>query len=374
MDNRVYVSPCADYEQAAVDAAVAKAVDALGGISAIAESGQKVLLKPNLLLPRKPEAATTTHPAVVIALAKLFIAHGCTVEIADSCGGPSGTALNRTLYKATGMSDAAQKTGAVLRYDTGYSERTYTGGKTPRVFPLLQAVCDADVIVTVAKMKTHGLGHYTGAVKNMYGALPGLIKPKGHGQYPKREDFFAMVVDLYECTKPVFSVVDGIVGMEGDGPNAGTPKAAGVILAGFNGHSVDRAAVEIMGLQAKNVYTLVEAKNRGLRPSLTDIEILGADLNDCRVDFRLPAEGNGASFLFRIANFLLRGKGISKRRPWPVILTDKCNGCGKCKETCPETLAITIAHGKAAVNRDDCIRCYCCHELCPVHAIALKNR
>lgn len=374
MDTRVFVARCDSYEQDIVDAAVARALDAFGGAAAIASPGQRVCVKPNLLMPRKPDGATTTHPSVVAAVCRQFIALGCMVEIADSCGGPYNAVVSKTLYKVTGMAEVAAQTGALLRYDSAATAMDITSAGKTRRYNIIQPLVDADVIIDIAKLKTHGLGHFTGAVKNMYGAVAGLQKAQGHAAHSTRQDFFTTMIDLYETVKPHFCLIDGIIGMEGNGPSGGDPKRANVLLAGVNGHCVDKLAVWLMHLDEKKVFTLTEAEQRDLLPKTVDeLTLLGDDTTPLRTRFKPPAHDEKRSVLSLMLPKRLRDTLDNIKLPYPAIAEATCIGCGDCVRICPKN-ALHLKNKKAYLIQERCIRCYCCHEACPVKAIELTKK
>jgi len=348
MEKRVFIAGCDDYELAGV--AVERVLEAFGGASAILGGRKRVLVKPNLLIPRKPEDAATTHPAVVAAVCAAFIKAGAEVTITDSTGGPHTKMILRLLYNKCGMKKAAQKSGATLSYDTTGRMTPFPEGRVLKESSLLSAVLDAELVISVAKAKTHGFMTMTGCVKNMFGCIPGLGKPKQHRKHPKCEDFAAMLVDLCERVSPGFSILDAVYGMEGPGPNGGDPKHLGVIAGGVSPYAVDLAQCYLMGLRTDSVYTLGEAASRGLAPSDPKLLTwLGDDPEPLRKSFK-PA--------------VLNKKGAA-----PTI-TESCVGCGDCARVCPMK-CITIREGAALINKKECIKCYCCHEFCPKKAILL---
>ena len=348
MENRVYVANCKDYEQAA--AAVDRVLDAFGGASAILNGGKRVLVKPNLIMPRKPEDAATTHPAVMAAVCAAFVKAGAEVEITDSTGGPHTKLLLKLLYGKCGMKTAAEQSGAKLSFDTTVKKVTYPEGKILKEFDLIAPAEDADLVISVAKAKTHGFQAMTGCVKNLFGCIPGMSKPRLHGKYSKREDFAAMLVDICRYIKPGFSILDGVYGMEGAGPTGGDPKYLGAIVGGISPYAVDLAQSHLMGLRPETVYTINEAAARGLAPADPKTLIWAGDNPE-------PLRSN-----FKPANKYKSDKV-------PTIL-ENCIGCGDCERICPMK-CITIKDKKAVISEKTCIRCYCCHEFCHPKAIDL---
>lgn len=376
MDKRVFLAGCGEYTEEQVFPAVHRVLEGFGGAEAFGVAGKKVLIKANLLSAHRPEEAVTTHPLVIEALCREFIAAGAEVTVADSPGGPFNETLLRRCYRTTGMEEAARKSGAKLNFDTSH-RRVDGGGEYCRSFELLNAVLDADLVVSAAKLKTHGLAYYTGAVKNLYGCIPGLDKAAMHAAYSDKRVFNRVLVDLCEVVKPGFSLVDGVIGMEGPGPSGGTPKFAGVIGGATNPYALDLAMCGVAMLPASLVPVLGEAAARGLAPAdERELEYIGEAPDAYRTEFK-PATGSHRSrgSMGFFASFVLpRGlrEAIRDRRsPYPVI-QQNCVGCGRCAEICPRG-AISVADGRAKVRYDDCIRCYCCHEMCPARAIELKR-
>ncbi|MCL2344160.1 MAG: DUF362 domain-containing protein [Firmicutes bacterium] len=348
METRVFIARCDAYEEAA--AAVGRILDVFGGASAILNGRKRVLVKPNLLLPRKPEGAATTHPAVVEAVCAAFVKAGASVSVIDSTGAPHSKTLLKLLYGRCGMTGAAQRSGAALSFDTSSREVSVPEGRIVQTLELLGPVLDAELVVSVGKAKTHGSMSMTGCVKNLFGCVPGMGKPNLHRRFPKREDFAAMIVDLCERVRPGFSILDGVWGMEGAGPNGGDPKHLRVIAGGVSPYAVDLAQCYLMGLRLDSVAILREAASRGLVPEEPALLMwLGDDPAPLRSNFK-PASSHKSDAV-------------------PTI-KDNCVGCGDCARLCPQQ-CIVIRDKRAAINGKECIRCYCCHEFCPHRAIDL---
>ena len=227
MDTRVYLARCEDYEYREVEKSVARIFDFFGGAEKILSGGKKVLIKPNLLMDRSPEEATTTHPAVVAAAAGIFRKLGADVVIADSPGGPLTQAALRRVYRRTGMEEACAASGAALNYDLSSRRVFFNEGERPESFEILSAIAGADVVVGISKLKTHTFQYYTGAVKNCFGAIPGMAKAACHARISDRSLFGEMLTDLCECVAPAFSIIDGITCMDGKGPSGRPQKESG---------------------------------------------------------------------------------------------------------------------------------------------------
>ena len=226
--------------------------------------------------------------------------------------------------------------------------------------------CDA--VIDFCKLKSHGMMGMSAAAKNMFGTIPGTMKPEYHFRFPNARDFADMIVDLAEYWKPRLSIVDAVVGMEGNGPTAGTPRAIGCLLAGESPHKVDLACASVLGIARSEIPTLEAARARGLIPdSVQDLEIAG-DINAFLVpDFQKIETKNGILFqdnfhtpLGRfLSPFMMRH--IASR---PQVCSPECIGCQKCAQVCPAK-AIGMRRGKPKIDRRLCIRCFCCQEFCP---------
>ena len=348
-DNRVFIAQCDTYDGA--QAAVDRVLAGFGGAAAILDGRKSVLVKPNLIMPKKPEAAVTTHPAVVAAIAAAFVKAGACVSLIDSTGGPHSKAVLKLLYGKCGMTGAAEQSGAVLSFNTKSRTVSIPGGRVLQKVKLLAPVLDAELVVSAAKAKTHGMMSMTGCSKNLFGCVPGTGKPMLHRKFSKREDFAGALVDICQAVNPGFSILDGVWGMEGAGPTGGDPKHLRVVAGGPNPYAVDLAQCHLMGLRTDSVGTIAEAAARGLAPSDPALlEWLGDDPAPLRRYF-LPA---------------VRHKGDAV----PRILRH-CVGCGDCARICPQK-CIAIRDRKAVINEKDCIRCYCCHEFCPFKAVSLE--
>lgn len=367
---------CMDYEINNVKNAVRKSLDQLGGISAFVKPGDTVLLKVNLLLRRKPEKVTTTHPSIAQVVAELVLEAGGKPIIGDSPGGYHfyNQSTLEAVYETCGMKDAAQKSGAELNYNTDMIDISYPEGKVIKTIKTIRPVVEVDKIINIPKIKTHMMTVYSGAVKNLFGIVPGSYKPEYHLRFEDTGDFANLLIDLCLFANPVLTVMDAVIGMEGYGPTNGTPKKVDLIIAGTNPFAIDVVASTIIGLTPEQVPTIIKSVERGLcTGNVKDIEIIGEKLDKVKVHgFKKPT----IQVAFNLYNILIP-KFVLKRinlllKPTPVMNHKVCKGCAVCAKSCPPK-AIKMVDGMPVINYGICIRCFCCHELCSFNAIKIKR-
>lgn len=374
-DRRVCVAPCEDYDLDRLDAIVEEQCEALGLSDYITE-GCRVVIKPNLVIKRRPEEASTTHPALVAAVIRAAKRRGAgSVIIAESSGGLYNKAAMSAIYATCGIAEVCEREGAELNFDFGSVPVNHPEALLSHHFGIITPVVNADVLINIGKLKTHCMTGLSGASKNLFGCMPGLSKPEMHCQYPDKSDFAQMLVDLCTLVRPQLSFLDAIDCMEGDGPTGGQKRHVGAVLAGRNPFAVDVTACALINLKPESIYMLRHAAERGLGPaSLDGVELLGSLEGLVVSDFKKPRSRN-TDFLDFLPSFLrpLARRSESILSPRPAINKNKCVGCGKCAESCPQH-TITIANKRAEIDYKNCIRCYCCHEMCPIRAIDVKRK
>ena len=365
------------------------AVEALfAALPCTAEIGPetKILLKPNLLTRAVPEQAVTTHPEILRAVIRACKRRGAKPEnitVADSAGGVYTPAVMQAIYRTSGLAEVCAAEG-VLAYSACETVEVDTAGQAAQQFELLRPVAEADFIIDLPKLKTHVMTGLTAACKNLFGTIPGLKKAEWHMRFPDRERFGEMLIDLLELLRPKMAILDGVMGMEGNGPSGGQPRALGLLLASEDLPGLDLAAAYLIGLDPMRAPYLAAAHRRGLCEERFDPACLGGDKEAFRLPepaWKLPdsyADGGEGSTDFADTRFpaaiqpAIRALERSMA-PRPVIQKDKCIGCGKCAEICPQH-TIRIVDKKARIRYGDCIRCFCCHEMCPAKAIELRKK
>lgn len=364
-DAVVALKACPSYDSSAVQAVIDEIFALCGGIERIVKPCQRVLIKVNLLMKRKPEQATTTHPAVASAIVRAVQRAGGVPILADSPGGPYTRGMLTGIYEACGMKAVAEETGCALNDDFSTMTRFYEEGYVAKHLDLLGVLNQVDAVITVGKLKTHGLSTMTGCVKNLYGVVPGTTKVEYHARYQDVGLFSSMLVDLCECVKPCFSILDAVIGMEGEGPSGGRPRKIGALLGGMNPHTVDAVGAQLIGLRPQQVTTLEVAIARGLLPYY---EIVGDALEPMILhDFDIPMKYKHASWV-RLVNKLPQSL-----RPRPVFTHRRCDGCGTCVRACPAKAIAMDEKRLPQVDVKKCIRCYCCQELCPKTDVEVKR-
>jgi uncharacterized protein (DUF362 family)/NAD-dependent dihydropyrimidine dehydrogenase PreA subunit len=367
---RVALIHCASYEEVAVKAAVDRGLALLGGAGRFARSGERILLKPNMVAADPPERCSTTHPAVFKAVAQAFLATGAVIRYGDS---PGLGNIESSLRKS-GLQQAAESLGVELAdFRTG-QEVFFAEGRQNRKFVIARGVLDCDGLISLPKLKTHGLERLTGAIKNQFGCVPGMLKGEFHVKLPGADAFARMLVDLNRLVKPRLYVMDGIRAMEGNGPRGGTPVAMNLLLLSEDPVALDATVCRLVAVQPEKVPTVKYGAAWGAGAAAADgIDLVG----DAFHIFRRPDFKLDRSAVRPLKNAFLRRHLNRHLVPRPEIRPGRCVRCGICVGMCPvQPKAVRWKkddHSSPPVHDYEiCIRCYCCQEMCPESAIELR--
>ena len=370
----VSIVKCNDYNEQTVKTALTEVLAPLGGLDWV-KSGMTIAIKANLITFMNPETAATTHPSLLCALIHMLRERGAEVIVGDSPGGLYNHAYVNRVYAATGMKQA-EEAGARLNQDFSQREAQFADAEVLHDFTYTAWLDSADAIIDFCKLKTHGMMCMSSAVKNMFGTIPGTMKPEYHYRFPKHEDFANMLVDLNEYFKPRISIVDAVVGMEGNGPTAGKPRHIGALAASENPHELDLLCAKLIGLTAAQVPTLQAAVSRNLIPAnVTELTVHGDWQAFCMSDFELVKQTQSLVFYSDNRSALGRWGGAVMQRMMasvPKLHAAECVGCGECARVCPAN-AIEMVDRRPKINREKCIRCFCCQEFCPKGAMKVHR-
>lgn len=376
----VAIQKCGTYDKEELSQKIEKCVSLAGGFEKYISVAKKILLKPNLLSPSAPASAVTTHPVFVesvIDIIKKIAGSSIEITIADSPGvaTPHTKRDLSKLYEITGFKYFLNIPGVTLNFDTGYSTVSFKDGKVLKQLDIIKPVLEADLIINLPKFKTHSLTRFTGSVKNMYGIIHGRTKTLLHTKFMDIHKFNDMLLDIYLFKKPVLNIMDGILGMEGEGPGmSGKARETGLILASTNGIALDNVVSIIMGFKENQIPLISCARERNLPGfEFKNIEISGERIEEVIIkNFILPKHTNidritkNRFINTYIFPFIRNTLSLS-----PYQNKIKCDLCGTCRDICPEN-AIIIESKKLKLDYKKCVRCYCCSEMCPNAAMDLE--
>lgn len=375
---KVALLKCTDYDVDLIEKTLREGFEILGGKTFLRElipENSKVLLKPNLLSVVEKGSIVITHYAVFEAVIRIVKEYSSDIVFGDSPGFDD----TRKAAEKSGLMEVADRYGVKF---VDFNEEVHVELDNPIMYKywnVAKAPYEADVVITLPKIKTHAMMYYTGAVKNQFGCIPGTKKAEWHTKSPDAMNFSKMLLDLNSVIKTSFAILDGIMAMEGNGPRNGTPKKMDTIIMGKCLTAVDSTAVRLIGYN--NVlavpYLKVASDTKWGEVLPEEIEVLGAKIDDMKCkNFKLSR--NAKMFNF-VATKSIGKIASSLTAPNPVVEEEKCVGCKRCAEVCPEkpnVITFKKHNGKLIPkwNYKNCIRCFCCQELCPKGAIVTKDK
>jgi len=364
---KVALCACPDYDPANVASAVDRAVGLCGGIEKFVRPGQRVLLKPNMLSAAPLAQRVTTDPAVVRAVGKLVLKAGGRIIIGDS---PAIDNVSR-ISRVTGMEAVAAELGADLIEFCRPALAKTPAGSIYHALELEETALTADVVINLPKLKTHCMMRLTMGVKNLFGTVVGPRKSQWHMHAGADRIMFAdLLLDICRTVKPALTILDAVWGMEGRGPNNGTPRHLGFLAVSRDPLAMDLTLAPLLGAHGTNFPLYAAAVRRGLaRPGGLGIQIVGdAPSRLIPKTFQLPVLESAMPVTGLISG-LIRSHLTSR----PVQNPDLCLGCGKCATVCPPESLRLVSARRAVIDYLTCIRCYCCQEVCPANAIHFKT-
>ncbi len=370
MTKTVALQKCDDYDFEKVLVCVRKLLELVPPPNV---RGKTVLLKPNILYPKAPELAVCTHPVVVGAAVRAFVELGAARVIAGESPAIAGSA---TAAKLVGMYDQVINNGGEWADFKEHVNVPCPDGKVVKNIDFAKQFQEADIVVSLSKLKSHQLMAYTGAMKNLFGLMIGLEKAGCHYRFSKKEDFAAFLTDLVIAAKPGYAIMDAIVGMDGPGgPGSGDPIKLGFLAASDNILALDWKCAELVGYNPHLIANLEDALQRGLwLESEKEIKTTGASEESCRcTTFKIVKEPSETlqKMLPGWLNFIAT-KALLKT---PHFNARKCKKCRRCEQICPaHIIKMNGADSTARLaDKSKCLHCFCCHEICPADAIKLRR-
>lgn len=327
-----------------------------------------ILIKPNLLGAYPIERAVTTNPIVLDALITLLKKHGKEIWIGDS---PGGTVSVKKVWDFTKITELAEKHNIkVLNFHEG---QVKICNSENHQYPITDYIWQADAVINVSKYKTHSLMYYTGAVKNLYGLIPGLKKSDFHKKNPKIDEFSTVISELYDTVKDrlAWNIMDGIIGMEGEGPSAGDPRNFGLMFASESAAALDFVASKMMGFKQKQLkYIAASMKFDNIDESMIEIDPKWIDFKFDNVKIKkvsllIKVMSSSPKFAQDIFN---------KYYYYYPDFDDNCRKCRICVDSCPVgAMVLNKDDLHPIIDHDKCIKCMCCHEMCPYSVVYIHK-
>lgn len=368
--SKVIIQECRDYHVDTITEKVNDGIERLGGWRKFVKPGDKVLLKVNLIGPKPSESGAVTHCEFVRAMVRILKKLGCTVWIGDSSGGAiAGIAPTAQSLHAAGYERVAREEGAVIKnFDKEGVVEVSPESKDNEKMYIAKPIFDADVVINLPKLKTHSAGIYTGAVKNVFGCIPGLRKAMYHKMAPDPGAFGDIIADIHKASRFPLHIMDGILAMQGEGPTAGEAYQANKIIISEDPLALDAAAIKMLKLKIEDVPILLTAGRRGIGESRLENINIDGDYKEIPTleGFKLPKRLRNT----KKRNYNAVVKVIDFLKARPRINLKKCKKCNMCVESCPVG---AIDRETKRIDYGICIECMCCHELCIHKAVDLKK-
>lgn len=333
---------------------------ALEGVSLAGQLNHtRVLLKPNLVMGKSPQKAVNTHPKVVQAIAELLLDQSCEVFIGDS---PGYESTERAL-KTSGIMDVVEALGLkVASFNNPVTKRHMDGVSPYQFFTLGEDPARYDVIVNLPKLKTHGMMGLTLGVKNTFGFIHSFEKARWHLRAGQDRLLFASIlIDIYQLVRPTVTILDGIIGMDRDGPSSGRARNIGIISFSTDAFALDHSIEKLIGLAG-----LLPVSRKAMEHGLIGEYEIQTNGQPVIEGFEMPKTVDADWAIPVFVKKMLKKIFVKK----PRLKSELCKSCAVCCKVCPAD-ALVFFEERPVFDYKKCIRCYCCQEMCPEGAITI---
>lgn len=337
---------------------------ALEGIDFSMPEYKTVLIKPNIMSQNKPHQHSITHYALVDALCRILSERNCRIQIGESIAFYQ-KGLTRKAYETSGIKAVAEKYDATLLFfeEEPLVEMHGSRNESKELY-IPKILLEADAVINLCKLKTHSAMRFSGALKNMFGCLPGGYKQRFHQWAHNEFELSDVFLDIHDIVKPSLSIMDAIVSLDG-GPSAiGKPMKTSTLIASTNAAALDVIACKLIGYEPTDISTLIRAKERQMISSFDDIRLIGEIT---------PVQFNhlkkGPVELEKKSDSIF----VNHTYVMPKIEAAKCTKCGQCATACPVNAIESSGNPAPTVDHGTCINCYYCLSVCPVGAITIHS-
>lgn len=375
MKEKVALLKCSEYNVEVIEKKLREGFEFLGGekfLKKLIPYNSKVLLKPNMLCSEPAGSPAISHYIFFEAVIRVLKDYSNNISFGDSPGFGS----SKKVAEKAKLLEVANKYDVKFDEFTEFIHVKLEKSLLCKSWDVSKAAYESDVLITLPKLKTHAMAYFTAAIKNQFGCIVGTQKAVWHTRMPEAQNFAKMLLDLNSLVNTKFAIVDGIIAMEGNGPRSGNPYKMDTIIMGEKLSAVDSVVARLIGyddpLKTPILKEVYENKWGVVLPE--DIEVVGETISNMKAkDFKLArSEGN-----FHFSNPAVSKFLQNMVAPNPVVMSDKCIGCRRCSEVCPEkgkVISMVEKNGKLIPEwkMSECIRCFCCQELCPEGAIETK--
>ncbi len=369
--DKVSMVNCPDYNQGNVDKSIR---DLLENIHFNFPENSTVLIKPNIMSQNRPEQATITHFSIIEGLCAVLKDKGCKIQIGDSISFYQ-RGLTRKAFQTTRLDKVAEKYGAeLIAFEEEHLIKNTDKSTFLKEIYFPARILEADMVISACKLKSHSLMRLSGAVKNMFGIMPGGYKQRLHTWTQSLFDLGDVFIDLFNIAGAKLCVMDAVTGLDGGPSAAGKPVKVGKILASVNPYALDAVACKMIGYEPSDIPILIRAGQRGLQKNYSEIEIIENNKTTMIDKYPFPV----VKFKNIIKTPIAPVKDnksvlVTETYVFPKVLKPEYENPGQCISVCPTGAIYQNDLHHLAIDRDKCINCYHCVFACEKGVIGFRS-